>query len=95
MFAMFDSDSTAPRKVYQRVAEDVAACEAFSQQAQSTPEGNVSLNLTIPAEPVSPLSTSSAFLVGIHNYQALDDINLPDFVREHHATLTFPEKVSL
>ncbi|KAI2494666.1 DNA binding protein [Fragilaria crotonensis] len=26
---------------------------------------------------------------------ALDDVNLPDFVREHHATLTFPEKLML
>ena len=45
-----------------------------------------------PPEP-SPASTTSAFLLGIHNYKALDDVDLPKFVREHQATLTFPEKV--
>ena len=99
--AMFDSDSTAPRnepslrRICERVSDEVAACEAFSQQTQSSPEGNVNLNLDIPAEPTSPLTISSAFLLGIHNYQTLDEVNVPDFVREHHATLTFPEKVSL
>jgi hypothetical protein len=41
----------------------------------------------------SSLPTTSAFLLGIHNYKALDNINLPEFVKEHQATLTFPEKV--
>jgi hypothetical protein len=44
--------------------------------------------------PASPVSSTSAFLLGIHNYKALDDVNLPEFVKEHQATLTFPEKVS-
>lgn len=41
----------------------------------------------------SPASTTSAFLLGIHNYKALEDVDLPKFVKEHQATLTFPEKV--
>lgn len=44
--------------------------------------------------PGSPVSTTSAFLLGIHNYKALDDVDLPEFVKEHQATLTFPEKVN-
>ena len=41
----------------------------------------------------SSLPTTSAFLLGIHNYKAIDNVNLPEFVKEHQATLTFPEKV--
>ena len=41
----------------------------------------------------SSVSTTSAFLLGFHNFKALDSVNLPDFVKEHQTTLTFPEKV--
>jgi hypothetical protein len=37
-------------------------------------------------------SSSSAFLLGMHNFSNLPS-DLPEFVREHQATLTFPEKV--
>lgn len=56
------------------------------------PQPSVLSDLVGPT-PTSPVSTTSAFLLGIHNYKALDDINLPEFVKEHQATLTFPEKV--
>eukprot|EP00543_Licmophora_paradoxa_P004362 CAMPEP_0202441758 /NCGR_PEP_ID=MMETSP1360-20130828/1260_1 /ASSEMBLY_ACC=CAM_ASM_000848 /TAXON_ID=515479 /ORGANISM="Licmophora paradoxa, Strain CCMP2313" /LENGTH=477 /DNA_ID=CAMNT_0049056881 /DNA_START=114 /DNA_END=1547 /DNA_ORIENTATION=- len=49
-------------------------------------------NTTLPP---SPASTTSAFLLGMHNYEALDNIDLPEFVQEHQATLTFPEKLML
>jgi hypothetical protein len=49
-------------------------------------------------EPTSPSSatgsvSSSTFLMGMHNYTTLPS-DLPQFVMEHQATLTFPEKVS-
>eukprot|EP00546_Thalassionema_frauenfeldii_P007757 CAMPEP_0178922904 /NCGR_PEP_ID=MMETSP0786-20121207/16419_1 /TAXON_ID=186022 /ORGANISM="Thalassionema frauenfeldii, Strain CCMP 1798" /LENGTH=351 /DNA_ID=CAMNT_0020597333 /DNA_START=45 /DNA_END=1101 /DNA_ORIENTATION=+ len=43
----------------------------------------------------SSVSTTSAFLLGFHNFKALDGVNLPDFVKEHQTTLTFPEKLML
>lgn len=50
--------------------------------------------------PTSPSPTSgsvsvssSTFLMGMHNYTTLPS-DLPEFVMEHQATLTFPEKVS-
>lgn len=98
---MFGSDYTSPRKepslrrICQKVSGDLAACEALSQQRVLAPAGNANLGVAIPADLPSPLSTTSAFLLGIHNNQTLDDVNFPDFVREHQATLTFPEKVSL
>lgn len=42
---------------------------------------------------LSSVSTTSAFLLGFHNFRALDSVYLPDFVKEHQTTLTFPEKV--
>jgi hypothetical protein len=36
--------------------------------------------------------SSGAFLLGMHNYSNLPS-NLPEFVMEHQAALTFPEKV--
>eukprot|EP00542_Grammatophora_oceanica_P004438 CAMPEP_0194055778 /NCGR_PEP_ID=MMETSP0009_2-20130614/57881_1 /TAXON_ID=210454 /ORGANISM="Grammatophora oceanica, Strain CCMP 410" /LENGTH=454 /DNA_ID=CAMNT_0038704829 /DNA_START=207 /DNA_END=1571 /DNA_ORIENTATION=+ len=56
----------------------------------------------LPAVPDSPIqvtdptkTSSSAFILGIHNYKALNDVDLPEFVKEHQATLTFPEKLML
>jgi len=39
-------------------------------------------------------SPTSAFLLGLHKY-ATHSSDLPEFVRDHHATLTFPEKLML
>ena len=95
---MFDSDSSAPRKepslrhLCQRGSTDVTSCGVFAQQTQSLESD---ANLTDSEGSASRVSSSSAFLLGVNNYKAPDDANLPDFVREHHATLTFPEKVSL
>lgn len=95
---MFDSDSSAPRKepslrrLCQRESTHLTSGGDLMQQTQSL-ESDV--NLTPSEGSASPVSSTSAFLLGVNNYKALDDVNLPDFVREHHATLTFPEKVSL
>jgi hypothetical protein len=72
---------------------DTASLEISFQRPHHQPSGSVA-NLIMDPVPASPVSSTSAFLLGIHNYKALDDVNLPEFVKEHQATLTFPEKVS-
>jgi len=38
---------------------------------------------------------AGSFLLGIHSYKSLEGVDLPEFVKEHNATLTFPEKLML
>lgn len=33
------------------------------------------------------------FLMGYHSFNSLEDVDIPQYVRDHNATLTFPEKV--
>jgi hypothetical protein len=102
LFGMFDSTYSVPppesasnRNFHMDTSNsnDRSALDSFVRQSLSSQGGNNSITSMIGLEPLSPVSSTSAFLLGIHNYKALDDVNLPDFVKEHQATLTFPEKV--
>lgn len=104
MLGMFDSTYSAPpidsasNRSYHidpSNSNDHSALGNFVRQSLSSQTGNNSINNMIDLAPLSPVSSTSAFLLGIHNFKALDDVNLPDFVKEHQATLTFPEKVRI
>jgi hypothetical protein len=86
---MFDSGYSAPNGSSSHVYHPPSNPSGLSGQESFYQQSSVVNDM-----PSSPVSTTSAFLLGIHNYKALDDVNLPEFVKEHQATLTFPEKVS-
>ena len=98
-FGMFDSSRSVPpieaasnSNYHISASNSSSALGSFVRQSLSSQGGTISNNM-IDLAPLSPVSSTSALLLGIHNYKALDDVNLPDFVKEHQATLTFPEKV--
>lgn len=87
---MFDSGYSAPNGSSSHVYHPPSNPSGLSGQESFYQQSSVVNDM-----PSSPVSTTSAFLLGIHNYKALDDVNLPEFVKEHQATLTFPEKLML
>jgi hypothetical protein len=51
---------------------------------------------TLPVDAMDPVpaATTNTLVMGYHTIYDLDNTDLPLYVREHGATLTFPEKVS-
>jgi hypothetical protein len=56
----------------------------FSEQEQDLQQASNHDNIQTSSTP--------GFLLGVNDYKSLDVTNLPDFVKEHQTTLTFPEK---
>jgi len=56
----------------------------------TAPPSQVNTIQDVAAPPVA-----GSFLLGIHSYKSLEGVDLPEFVKEHNATLTFPEKLML
>jgi hypothetical protein len=81
MFPMSQKTSSLLRSI------DSTSRIHFSDQEQNSQQASNHDNI----QTLSP--TTPGFFLGISDYKSLDATNLPDFVKEHQTTLTFPEKV--
>lgn len=70
-------------------------------QHASMPPAAVPVSIASDQSGVASLDTNTirsipnpgSFFLGLHSFQAVEEMDLPEFVREHNTTLSFPEKV--
>jgi len=97
-----NNDSKPPANTAGAAAA-TAIANAIDSTSRAKSEGESSLPISpgrgaSSADEDNVASPSAAvpgdsLLVGYHNLNRLDDVDLPSYVREHNTTLSFPEKV--
>lgn len=97
------NDDSKPSATTAGAAAAAAIASAIGSASRATSEGESSFpnspgrgNSSADDDNVASPSANvpgDSLLVGYHNLNRLDDVDLPSYVREHNTTLSFPEKV--